>query len=398
MVMVKNILAPEVQQFIKDHEKDDPFALSLKHKEVCGIPIKIISEQIAARQKARTKLPEWYETEDIIFPPLISMEQCSSETTARYKTSLLSGTSIADLTGGAGVDTFYFSQIFTEVHYVEQNAELAEITSHNFFKLNAKHIQCYNKKAEDFLSDSGNVDNFYIDPARRDDNAKKVFRFEDCTPDVKELLPMLLQKSKQVMIKASPMLDINLSVNDLQHVQAIHIVSVDNECKEVLYLLTEQQNLNPEIVTINLRKNGETETMIFFKSEEGEANATISLPRQYLYEPNASILKGGAFNILTQKYNVDKLHQHTHLYTSDTLVDNFPGRCFIVLEVVPYNKKAVAAVVAEKKANIAIRNFPDSVNTVRKKLNLKEGGEKYLFAFTDAEGNRKIAVTKKCQP
>lgn len=394
--MLKSILAPEVQQFIKDHEKDDPFALSLKHKEVCGLPIKVISEQIAAKQKAKTKLPEWYEAEGIIFPPLISMEQCSSEITAIYKASLLSGTSIADLTGGAGVDTFYFSQKFTEVHYVEQNAELAEITSHNFTKLNTKNIECYNQKAEDFLSETGDIDNFYIDPARRDKNAKKVFRFEDCTPDVKELMPLLLQKSKQVMIKASPMLDINLAINDLKYVQTIHIVSVDNECKEVLYLLTEQQNLNPEIVTINLRKNGETEIMTFFKSEEEEANAPVSLPQQFLYEPNASILKGGAFNVLTQKYNVDKLHQHTHLYTSDALVGNFPGRSFIILGIVPYNKKAVAALVAEKKANITIRNFPDAVNTVRKKLNLKEGGKKYLFAFTDAEGNRKIAVTTKC--
>lgn len=395
--MIEQILKPEVQKFIKEHENQDPFSLSLRYKEIFDIPVKLIAAQIAARQKAKGKLPEWYDAQGIIFPPLISMEQCSSEATAKYKAELLSDSSLADLTGGAGVDTYYLGKKRTQIYYVEQNHELATITENNLTHLGVDNLQVLKETAEKFLSNlSHNVDNFYIDPARRNENDGKVFRFEDCTPDVITLLPDLLSKcNKKIMIKASPMLDIDLAIKDLKYVTEVHIVAVENECKEVLYLVEKGTKNDIKLVTVNIKKKGEREIFTFTKAEEGAATAPLSTPKNYLYEPNSAILKSGAFNIIALKHNVDKLHQHTHLYTSSTYVDNFPGRTFKVLKVVSYNKKVIAELLPQKKANITVRNFPEDVKTIRKKLGLKDGGDLYLLAFTDVNNEKKIAITQK---
>ncbi|ELR72953.1 SAM-dependent methyltransferase [Fulvivirga imtechensis AK7] len=396
VIMLEKILLPQVQQFIKAHEKEDPFSLSLKYKEVAGLPIKVVAEQIAARQKAKNKLPEWHHTEGIIFPPLISMEQCSSEASAKYKSTLISGRTLIDLTGGAGVDTYYLAKNFTEVHYIEQNHDLAQIIGHNLRMLNVDNLEIHECTAEAFLERlKGNVDNFYIDPARRDNQQQKVFRLEDCTPDVLQLLPQLLEKGRQTLIKTSPMLDLPLAINDLKKVKEVHVVSVDGECKEVLYLIDHEGDPSPKIITINLKKNGTSEIFAFKMIEEADAQVSYSQPKIFLYEPNASILKAGGFKVISGKYRVDKLHQHTHLYTSSDYVDNFPGRSFKIIDIIPYNKKAVARLVPEKKANITTRNFPDDVAVIRKKLNLKDGGNKYLFAYTDVDNQKKIAVTEK---
>lgn len=394
--ILSQLLQPDVQQFIKTHEKDDPFSLSLRFKDVSGVAIKIIAEQIAAKQKAKTKLPEWYATEGIIFPPLLSMEQCSSEVTAKYKSQLFQGRSLADLTGGAGVDTCYLAKNYSQVHYVEQYAGLAETTAHNFKVLNVDNCKIHITSAETFLEQlHENVDNFYIDPARRDDHAQKVFRFADCTPNVINLLPILLAKGKQVIIKASPMLDIDQALNELDHVRQIHVISVDNECKEVLYIIDNEQIDDVDMFTVNLKKNDMKEFFTYKKREESLVKASYAPPLKFLYEPNTSILKAGAFQIISLKYNVDKLHQHTHLYTSTNYVDNFPGRKFRIIDVLPYNKKIISKTLGEKKANITARNFPDDVKTIRKKLGLTDGGNKYLFAFTDIENEKRVAVTEK---
>lgn len=394
--MLEKILQPQVQQFIKTHEKEDPFSLSLKYKEVAGLPIKTVAEQIAARQKAKNKLPEWYHTNGVIFPPLISMEQCSSEATAKYKSSLISGKTLVDLTGGAGVDTYYLTKSFTKVHYVEQNADLAEMTAHNLRVLDVDNLEIHHCTAEAFLHDfKETVDNFYIDPARRNDQQHKVFRLEDCTPNVIELLSQLLLKGRRILIKTSPMLDLERALNDLGRVSEVHVVSVDNDCKEVLYIVDHETGSDTKITTVNLKKSGSREEFEFFRNEETEAEASYHHPQKFLYEPNASVLKAGAFQIISVKYNVNKLHQHTHLYTSASLVDNFPGRSFKIIDVVAYDKKMVTRLVPENKANIATRNFPDDVASIRKKLNLKDGGDKYLFAFINVDNQKKIAVTER---
>ncbi|GAA0892189.1 SAM-dependent methyltransferase [Fulvivirga kasyanovii] len=392
---MKDLLKPEVQQFIKAHEKDDPVTLILKHKEVHGVSIKLIAAQITARQKAKTKLPEWYAAQSIIFPPTISMEQCSSEITAKYKASIISGNSVIDLTGGAGVDTYYLSKSFEKATYIEQNEELASITSDNLRSLGATNIVCKNDKAENFLKHTSKVDVIYLDPARRDEHAQRVFRFGDCEPNVTEILPDLMARANTVLIKASPMLDIESSVQDLRFVQEIHIVSVENECKEVLYLLRQPEIDNPVIHTVNIRKNGERQRFSFHRSSEMNATAEYGLPDKFLYEPNSAILKAGAFKSIAQAYNIKKLHAHTHLYTSSAENTDFPGRRFRIIDVVPYNKKTVAAYLPGKKANVSARNFPDEVQVIKKKLGLKDGGNLYLFAFTDKEENKRIAITQR---
>lgn len=392
---MKELLKPEIQQFIKAHEKDDPVTLILKHKEVYGVSMKLIAAQITARQKAKTKLPEWYASESVIFPPTISMEQCSSEITAKYKASIISGNSLIDLTGGAGVDTYYLSKSFEKTTYIEQNEELASITSDNLRSLGATNIVCKNDKAENFLKHASKVDVIYLDPARRDEHAQRVFRFGDCEPNVTEILPDLMSRANTVLVKASPMLDTESSVQDLRFVHEIHIVSVENECKEVLYLLRQHEENNPLIHTVNIRKGGARQSFSFRKSSEVNATVEYGLPDKFLYEPNSAILKAGAFKSIAQAYDIKKLHAHTHLYTSSTENTDFPGRRFSIINVVPYNKKAVAAYLPGKKANISARNFPDEVSAIKKKLGLKDGGNIYLFAFTDKEENKRIAITER---
>ncbi|MGD1889096.1 MAG: hypothetical protein ACFB15_00575 [Cyclobacteriaceae bacterium] len=383
---------PRIQQFIREHASDDPYQLVLQAKRHPDIPVQLVAEQIQARQKARTKLPEWYQTAGIIFPPLLSMEQCSSETTARFKGSLVSGTTAVDLTGGAGIDTYYLSHSFEQMHYVEQNSLLVAIAQHNFQRLGSS-IQTHSTTAESFLASIGEVDLIYLDPARRGTSNQKVFQLTDCSPDVVQLLPKLLDKGKQILIKTSPMLDIEAARRDLKLVDQIYVVAVNNECKEVLYLLSAQASDSPFIQAIDL--NTDTKPLEFRPKEEAHAEVEFAEPQHYLYEPNVAVMKAGAFRTVAQKWRLAKLHLHTHLYTSQELIPDFPGRTFRVEAVVPYQKKKVQQHVPEGKANVTTRNFTDSVATVRKKLALKEGGDIYLFATRNVSAKHVILIAKK---
>ena len=369
---------PIVQQFIREHERGDPYQLALQAKKHPDIPIQLVARQIQARQKAKKKLPEWYQAEGIVFPPLLSMEQCSSEATAKYKSGLVSGKTAIDLTGGAGVDTYYLNQSFEEFHYVEQNLQLAEIARYNFHQLGSSAIQTHVGDAKAFLTSASPVDLIYLDPARRDDLNQKVFRLSDCSPDVTQLLSQLMEKADKVLVKASPMLDINQAIQDLDLVQEIHVVAVNNECKEVLYLLSSQAIKDPKICAVDL--TSDTPPLTFTRREETEVRISFAEPQQFIYEPNTAILKAGAFRTVAQRWQLAKLHPNTHLYTSEKLISDFPGRTFRLEAVLPYRKKEVQAHIPSKKANITTRNFGDSVATVRKKLGLRDGGDTYLFA------------------
>lgn len=392
--MIKELIPPEVQKFIRDHEQHDPFALVLQAERYPDLPVKVIAEQIRARQKAKSKLPGWYRTEGIIFPSLLSVEQCSSEVAARFKSSLCQGKHLVDLTGGAGVDTYYLSQSFDKVDYIEKNEELTAVTQHNLQVLGAGHITTYTADAEYFLQGlSKPVDCIYLDPARRNKHVGRVFKLEDCTPDVTRLADSLVAKAHTVIIKTSPMLDIEAAIRALKYVCQVYAVAVNNECKEVLYVLRNSVQ-EPEIVTVNLQFSG-NQKLAFYRSGEANINVSYSQPLQYLYEPNAAILKAGAFKSVAQVYNLKKLHPHTHLYTSSQLVTTFPGRAFTCEAVTGYSKKEVQKFIPERKANITVRNFPDPVSKARKKLGLAEGGDLYLFLSVIKEKPR-VIITRKC--
>ncbi|MEM7109693.1 MAG: SAM-dependent methyltransferase [Bacteroidota bacterium] len=395
--MIDKLLSPSVQSFILKHENEDPFQLSLKYKEVDGIPIRLISEQISGKQKAKGKLPYWYSREGILYPPKLSIEQCSSQSTAEYKASLLKGHAFVDLTGGTGVDTWALSQSFRKGSYVEKLENLAILARSNFSVLKRHNIEVLNITAENYLnSASGKVDCIYIDPARRDEDKNRVFRLGDCAPNIIQLLPQLKKKAHKILIKTSPMMDIDLAIRSLGSVSEVHIVAVKNDCKEVLYLISETQSNEISFFTVNFKK-GRTERFNSTLNKIIAARAHLSRPMEYLYEPNASILKAGAFDLVSEKFSIFKLHKHTHLYTSDQLITEFPGRVFKVEQLLPYAKKEIRLAIPDGKANISTRNFKDDVATIQKKTGIKDGGEAYLLGFTDLDEVQRIALCTKAK-
>jgi len=351
-----------------------------------------ILNQINGLQKAKLKLPSFYQNKAIVYPVGLSMEQCSSEQTALFKSQLVNGKTAVDLTGGFGVDAYFFSKQFDKVSYVEQNQELFEVVLHNFKVLNAP-IQCYQTSCEDFLDKNTQLfDLAYIDPSRRDES-KRVFKLAECTPNVVELLPQLLKTANQILIKTSPLLDIKQSLSVLKNVCKVWVISVNNDCKEVLYLVGNVANTNPEIIAVNLTK---TNPEFFSLNYIDEENSVVdySLPLNFLYEPNASVLKAGGFKSIAVHFGLKKIATNTHLYTSTLLVENFPGRTFKVNHQLDYNAKSIKQ-LGITKANITTRNFPGSVEKVKKKLKLTDGGEIYLFALRDLNDKPLLIVTSK---
>lgn len=352
-----------------------------------------ILNQINGLQKAKLKLPSFYQNKAIVYPIGLSMEQCSSEQTALFKSQLVKGISVIDLTGGFGVDAYCFSKQFDKVSYVEQNQELFEVVQHNFKVLNAP-IKCYQTSCEDFLDKNTQLfDLAYIDPSRRDES-KRVFKLAECTPNVIELLPQLLKTAQQVLIKTSPLLDIKQTLSDLKSVSKVWIVSVQNDCKEVLYLVNKTADNNPEIIAVNIAKN--TSTFAFDYEKESTVFVDFSEPQTYLYEPNASILKAGGFKSIATQFGLNKLAVNTHLYTSNELITNFPGRVFKITNTLDYNEKSVKT-LGLKKANIATRNFPDSTEQIKKKLKLSDGGSNYIFATRNLYDKLILMVTEKTE-
>ena len=386
--------------FIRLHEREDvrELALKLDKEKYRELDVELVLKQISGRQTAKVKIPSWFVNDDILYPVHLSLEQASSEATANYKASLIpdGNKTFVDLTGGMGVDFAFLSQRFAKSVYVEQNWELCDIAGHNFEVLGLQNVAIENSTSETFLEKMPAVDVIYLDPARRDDSGRKVIRIEDCSPNVSEIQDLLLAKAKKVLLKFSPMLDISLAIKSLKNVSEIHIVSVENECKELLFLLS--LNADDTIYTaVNLNKNNSTEKFYFTSNEE--QNTEISFTDtigKYLYEPNASILKAGAFKSVAKQFNLQKLHVNSHLYTSDNLIPDFPGRIFEVKDWFTPNKKNIKTFVYNtKKANISVRNFPMSVVEIRQKTGLKEGGEVYLFGTTMADGEKVWVIAQK---
>lgn len=376
------LLHPEIQQFINDHLKDDPTKLLLKHKTIFDVPIAEIVAQIQAKARCKKKLPTWFTTENIYYPNKLNIEQTSSEKTARYKASIIDGSSLIDLTGGFGVDCFAFAEKFQSVTHCEISTALSEIVTHNFAVLQKENIKTIAQDGIAFLQQtSQKYDCIYIDPSRRNDIKGKVFLLEDCLPDVVSHQKKLHAHADTILIKTSPLLDITNGLRSLENVKEIHVVAVQNEVKELLWLIaTNSQNEDVVVKTVNIT-NKETESFTFSLSEEKLLEANYAAPKKYIYEPNASIMKAGGFSSISNTFQLEKLHLHSHLYTSDKLID-FPGRRFEIQKIVPFNKKVFKKEVALQKANITTRNFPTSVAGIRKKLTLTDGGSDYLFATT----------------
>ncbi|SDI46992.1 THUMP-like domain-containing protein [Winogradskyella thalassocola] len=391
--MNKSLLNIEIQDFINDNINSDTSALLLKGIPFESVDSKLIIEQIEAKKRCQKKLPTWFATQNIYYPNRLNIEQTSSEITAEFKASLVSGNSLIDLTGGFGVDAYYFSKQVNHVTHCEINAELSKLVKHNIEALNITNINCINKNGIEALkSIKKPLDWIYVDPSRRDDSKQKVFLLSDCEPNIKTHQDLFLNYAKNVMIKTSPLLDIKATLLDITNVKEIYVVAVNNEVKELLWIL--EKNFNEELVvkTVNLQKSN-IQHFNFNFNDESEAIETYSEPLTYLYEPNAAVLKSGSFNSVSNLLKVDKLHKHSHLYTSETLID-FPGRRFIIEKILPFNKKVFSK---EKiiKANITTRNFPLSVNDIRKKLKVKDGGNSYLFFTTDCNDSKIIIVCSK---
>lgn len=387
-------LDPETIRFIKEHQKDDVRVLALHAGRYPLVDMPSAIVQIAGMQIAKEKVPLWYATEGLLYPKHLSLEQCSSEATAQYKSTLVCGETLIDMTGGFGIDCAFFAARFKEVVYVERQEELCEIASHNFSVLGLGHIKVLNTDGVEYLKDCGKVNWIYIDPARRNENGGKVIAISDCEPDVKALSALLLEKADKVMVKLSPMLDLTLALSDLPDVEEVHIVSVNNECKELLLILGHDTTKECKIYCVNIDKKGR-EKFEYTKSEEQNSLCRYtSRIGKYLYELNASVLKAGAYKSIAARYKVEKLHPNSHLYTADKLVNEFPGRVFSCLSVFSLNKKEVKKELAGiSHANITVRNFPASVGELRKRTGLKDGGDVYLFATTLTD-ERKVLV--KC--
>ena len=371
----------------------DIVSVLLKGHEFPGVDGKELAQQIEAKEKCREKLPTWFDTPDIYYPNKLNIEQTSSEITAKYKADIVSGNLLLDLTGGFGVDSYFFSHKVDRITHCEIDPELSEIANHNFKALGRTNMDTH---VGDGLSHLVHLrsrpDWIFIDPSRRNNAKGKVFLLSDCLPNVSENLDLILRSADHVMIKTSPLLDISAGLKELRSVKEIHILSVRNEVKELLWILQSGYQGEIAIKTTNLLPSGK-EVFDFFMCDEKRAYPQYSAPLTYLYEPNSAILKSGAFKLVGLRNGLYKLHEHSHIYTGETLTP-FPGRRFKIEQRFSFNKKAIQD-LGILKANITARNFPLTVAEIKKRFKIKDGGAEYLFFTTDEYDNKIILRCSK---
>ena len=415
-------------EFIREYRERDIRQLALQANRFPDVDMPYALDQIQGWQIARRKLPKWAACDGVIFPPHLSMEQCSSEPTAQYKLNLAmewttlnselstqncrrqqfktqnskfkTSTRMTDLTGGFGVDFSFTSCAFAAATYVERNEQLCHIVEHNLPLLGLNNATVVCADAVEYLSTVEPQTMLFLDPARRDEHGAKTVMLADCTPDVVQLLPKLLEKSRFTMLKLSPMLDWHKAVDDLHGtVREVHIVSVGGECKELLLVLSKVVESELKVYCADLSTASDTSSLFVYTPGSSAPVANSKLKTQnskFVHEPNASIMKAGCFDELAAAYGVSPVSRNSHLFLSDEPVDGFPGRSFVVERVTTMNKgelrKALAGIA---KANIATRNFPLSVAELRKRLKIKDGGDVYIFATTTAEGEHLLLISRK---
>ena len=389
----------ETRCFIKKYQNGDVRQLALQTARYPSVDMSFALDQIRGRQMAQTKLPSWAAVEALVYPPHLSMEQCSSEATARYKTSLLPpGETIVDLTGGFGVDFSFLARSFRNAVYVERQEHLCEVACHNFPLLGlSAEVIC--SDGVEYLHSMSHVSVVFLDPARRNEYGGKTVFLQDCTPDVTALKDELLEKADTVMVKLSPMLDWHEAVKTLACVSEVHIVSVENECKELLLVLKKEVAEYPNVVCVNLKESG---SEIFrFAEPVGNISMVKPLPnlkdfKGFFYEPNVSVMKAGCFDEIARFFKISPIGKNSHLFVSDHLIKDFPGRKFQVTAVSSMNRKELKETMGDvARANIAVRNFPMSAVELRKRLKLKDGGDTYVFGTTTDDGKHLLMVGKR---
>lgn len=426
-------------EFVKQFRQADPRKLALQVSRYPDVDMPYALNQIQGWQTAQRKLPSWAACDGVVYPPHLNMEQCSSEPTARYKQQVArrwaeripnaSRTSMTDLTGGFGVDFSFTSRCFDCATYVERNASLCEVVGANLPRLGIRNAQVKCAEAEAVLEQMEPQTMIFLDPARRDEHGAKTVLIADCTPDVCQLLPSLMQKSQFVMLKLSPMLDWHKAIVDLDgKVREVHIVSADGECKELLLVLTPDGKPEVQVFCVDIQSRPDSEGQYprseFVYSIGGEAepqptNSTFNIQNSklpsatnltlniehltlninnstFLFEPNASVMKAGCFDEIARAYGVSAISRNSHLFLSDREIDGFPGRTFAIDAVTTMNKRQLRQTLAGmKQANIAVRNFPLSVAELRKRLKLNDGGDTYIFATTTSDDDHILMLTHK---
>jgi 16S rRNA G966 N2-methylase RsmD/plasmid stability protein len=389
-------LSNQVGLFIATHEKADIPSLVLKYNAIDGLPISSVVDQIIGRRKAREKLPTYFAHADILYPPSINLEQTSSEVTAQYKAQLLSTfpdhETMVDLTGGFGIDTFALSKVFEAVVHVEPDSDLQALARYNHQQLGCTNVTYANQQAERFLMEMSEVSAVFIDPSRRK-ASRKVHSFHDCVPDLTALQMDIFRRTNVLLVKASPMHDIQLALREIHDVQRVVVLAVDNEVRELLFLALRGFEGTPIFSAVNITSS-DTVAIEFALADEELAVAKFAELKSYLYEPNAALLKAGAFKLTSTRFEVSKLHVNTHLYTSDKLVENFPGRIFRVIGNIKGDDKQVRTHFPEGKANVAVRNYPSTPDDLKKKFRLRDGGERYLLGFTTLSGPTLVAAER----
>ncbi len=365
-------------------------SIALKSSPFDGVTPQELAQQVAGRKKTLEKLPSWHRTDAIYYPPGLNLEQASSEATARYKASLISGNWLLDLTGGFGVDSYFFSLQSDRVDYFEINAGLAEIAGHNFRQLGATNIRVHPGDGLDYLrglQSDNRPDWIYADPSRRHSKKGRVIRLEDYTPDIPGNLDLLLGTSENLLVKTSPMLDISAGLKALGQVTDVHVVAVANEVKELLWVIRREAPDGPRIHACDL--SDEHPPFRFHPEEEAAADSRLAKPAEYLYEPGAALLKAGAFKLAGTRYGLGKLHRHTHLYTSEKLIP-YPGRRFRILEDLAYKPGRLPY----REGHVNSRNFPEDVARIRKRNRIKSGGNTYLFFVRVADDALRVLAAE----
>ncbi len=379
----------EIKNIIKSNKDANISDLALKLAKQNPQDKTFIIQQIQGYQIAKNKIPTLSKAADVLYPEKRAMEQCSSETTAIYKSEITNFKYFIDLNGGFGIDTLFLSMKATKGIYIENNTKLFKIAQHNLTLLSPLKLDFINGTAEEFIKDNSvEFDLVYLDPDRRSENNSKGVKIEDCSPNLIEIKEVIFKFSIQILVKYSPLLDIKLAIKQLQNVKRVDVISVNNDCKELLFLLEKNYTSNIEIHTVNFTKE-EIQKFIFNYENEAEILNSISRPLKYLYEPNSSILKAGAFKGIGQAYDLDKIAINSHLYTSNKLVGDFPGRVFEIEKLETQIKNL------PKKANIISRNHPFSAPQIKTKAKIKDGGEHYIIASSDTNKKPFYCIAKR---
>lgn len=385
--MNKHLTNPAVQQYILEHLHADVHKIAMGKSPFPEISGKELANQIAAKKKSIRKLPTWFGTEHIYYPALLSVEQCSSEVTAAYKATLATGNTLIDLTGGYGVDSYYFSHLLSKVVHCEINAELSAIAAYNATLLQQNNTEFYNGDGLAFIREgTAHFDCVYIDPARRSD-AGKVFMLKDCTPNVVENLELLLQKTERILIKTAPLLDLTAGLKELNQVAEIHIVSVRNECKELIWVI--EKNFKGSVKIVSTTLNMVQKQFSFYLGNEPDTAITGAVePGKYLYEPDVALLKSGAFNLIAERYQLQKFHPQTQLYVADVIREDFPGRIFKIEEVLH-----AGALKKEKNliGSVIVRNYPDKAASLVTKYQIKPHDTQFII-FSQSSTAGKIVI------